>query len=197
MTRPDKLHPSFLHDFYLIHRKFWRIFGGEFRIFDRSGNLVLFSEQAAFRLREDFRVYPDERQSTELLSIKTEQIIDFAATFKVHDGATGQLIGSLKRKALKSVLRDEWIIFDANGMQIGIVAEANLGLALLTRLIGLLPQSFVITARDGTTVAEITQQFNPFVLKNRMTILTPQPDIDRRMIFAAGILLAGIERRRG
>jgi uncharacterized protein YxjI len=197
MTRPDTLHSSFLHDYYLIHRKFWRIFGGEFRVFDRSGNLVLFSEQAAFRLREDFRVYPDERQSKELLSIKTEQIMDFAATFKVHDGATGQLIGSLKRKALKSLVRDEWIIFDANGMQIGVVAEANLGLALLTRLIGLLPQSFVITSRDGTTVAEIKQQFNPFILKNRMTILKPQPDIDRRMIVAAGILLAGIERRQG
>ncbi|MEX1274742.1 MAG: LURP-one-related family protein [Bacteroidota bacterium] len=197
MTRPDTPHPSFLHDYYLIHRKFWKLFGGEFRVFDRTGNLVLFSEQAAFRLREDFRVYPDERQSKELLSIKTEQIMDFAATFKVHDGATGQLIGSLKRKALKSLVRDEWIIFDANGMQIGMVAEANLGLALLTRLIGLLPQSFVITSRNGTTVAEIKQQFNPFILKNRMTILKPQPDIDRRMIVAAGILLAGIERRQG
>lgn len=158
---------------------------------------MFFSEQAAFRLREDFRVYPDESQSEELLSIKTEQIIDLGATFKVHDGPTGELVGSLKRKALKSLVRDEWIIFDATGMEIGLVAEENVVLALLSRLIGLIPQSFVITSHGGTKVAEIRQLFNPFILKNQLTIADPKPLIDRRLIVATVILLAGIERRQG
>ncbi len=197
MTQSVRLHPSFLHDHYLVRRKFWRVFGGEFRVFDRSGALVFFSEQAAFRLREDFRVYPDESQSEELLSIKTEQIIDLGATFKVHDGPTGELVGSLKRKALKSLVRDEWMIFDASGMEIGLVAEENLVLALLSRLIGLIPQSFVISSHGGTKVAEIRQLFNPFILKNQLTIADPTPLIDRRLIVATVILLAGIERRQG
>lgn len=197
MNRPVSLHVSFLLDEYLVQRKFWRIFGGEFRVFDKNGTLVLFSEQAAFRLREDFRVYTDESQSTELLAIKTEQILEFGATFTVHDGTTGQQVGSLKRKALKSLVKDEWIIFDVAGSQIGMVAEANLTLALLSRLIGLIPQSYVITGRNSNTIARIQQHFNPFILKNRLTLVVPEPDIDRRLLIAAVILLAGIERRQG
>ena len=49
---------------------------------------------------------------------------------------------------------------------------------------------------DGRKIAEVTQHFNPFVLKYSMTILPPEPPIDRRLLIAAGILLAGIERRQ-
>jgi hypothetical protein len=49
---------------------------------------------------------------------------------------------------------------------------------------------------DGREIAEIRQHFNPFVLKYTMEIFEPQLAIDRRLLVAAGILLAAIEGRQ-
>ena len=43
----------------------------------------------------------------ELLSIQARQIIDFSAAYDVYDGSTGSKVGALKRKGMKSILRDE------------------------------------------------------------------------------------------
>ncbi len=40
------------------------------------------------------------------------------------------------------------------------------------------------------------QHFNPFALKYTMTIIDERPSVDPRLLIAAGILLAGIERRQ-
>ena len=44
------------HDTYVIRRKFLKLFGNEFRVFDPAGSQVLFSRQKAFKLREDMPV---------------------------------------------------------------------------------------------------------------------------------------------
>ena len=103
-------HPAFTRRQYLIRRKVFKLFGGAFHVYDESGNLVLFSKQKAFKIREDFRIYSDESQAQELLSIKTPNIIDFSATYYVRDASAGEEVGAIKRKGLKSLFKDEWII---------------------------------------------------------------------------------------
>ena len=46
-------------DFY-IRRKVLKIFGGSFHVYDARDNLVFFSSQKAFKLKEDIRVFSDE-----------------------------------------------------------------------------------------------------------------------------------------
>jgi len=87
---------AFTFDRYLLKRQVFAL-TGKFRFFDPNGQLVLFSEQKMFRLREDIRVYSDETKSREVLMIKARQIIDFSAAFDVVDSATGQKIGALRR----------------------------------------------------------------------------------------------------
>ena len=94
---------AFTFDRYLLKRQVFAL-TGKFRFFDPNGQLVLFSEQKMFRLREDIRVYSDETKSREVLMIKARQIIDFSAAFDVVDSATGQKIGALRRKGMASLL---------------------------------------------------------------------------------------------
>ena len=49
-------------DFY-IRRKVLKIFGGSFHVYDSRDNLVFFSSQKAFKLKEDIRVFSDESMS--------------------------------------------------------------------------------------------------------------------------------------
>ena len=109
------LHPAFQEDHYLFRRKVFKLFGGAFHVYDEQGRVVLYSKQKAFRLKEDFRVYADERQLDELLVIKTPQILDIGATYHVEDAARGEQVGALRRKALKSILYDSWVYLGPDG----------------------------------------------------------------------------------
>jgi hypothetical protein len=68
--------------------------------------------------------------------------------------------------------------------------------AILSRLFKLIPQTYIVLA-NNRKIAEIKRHFNPFVLKYSMTIRDTGSPIDRRLLIATGILLAGIEGRQG
>ena len=189
----------FSHPTYLIRRKFFKIFGASFQIYDANGQVVLYSKQQAFKLREDIRVYADEAATQEVLSIKTRSILDFGAAYDVVDSTSGEKVGALKRKGLKSLLKDEWIFMDANDRDLGLIQEDNPLLATARRFVpygDFIPQKFVGTV-DGQPVCEFRQHFNPIVQKITMDF-TPdaQGRLDRRLGIAAGILLCAIEQRQ-
>jgi uncharacterized protein YxjI len=187
---------AFTFDRYLLKRQVFAL-TGKFRFFDPNGQLVLFSEQKMFRLREDIRVYSDETKSREVLMIKARQIIDFSAAFDVVDSATGQKIGALRRKGMASLLRDEWDILDAGDQPLGKLFEDSMGLALLRRfLTGLIPQNYDITLGQER-VADLKQPFNPFMYQMQIDFsMDTSRRLDRRLGLAAAILVAAIEGRQ-
>lgn len=197
MPSAKQLHPAFQHSKYLIRRKVFKLAGAAFHVYDDMGDLLLYSKQKAFRLREDFRVYSAEPGMQELLTIKTSQVLDIGATYNVQDATTGEIIGAIRRKGLKSILKDEWTYLTPEGQEIGKLTEKSMSGAVLSRLVNLVPQNYVVVAADGREVAEIKQHFNPVVLKYEMRIVDPGSSIDPRILISSGILLAGIERRQG
>jgi uncharacterized protein YxjI len=174
----------------------FKLFGGAFHAYDENGILLLYSKQKAFKLKEDFRIYTDERQVEELLTIKTPQILDIGATYNVQDATTGEPVGAIRRRGIKSIFKDEWIFLSNEATEIGKLKERSVLGAIASRFINLIPQTYVISSADGRTLAEIKQHFNPFVLKYSMTILEPEGPIDRRLLISSGILLAAIEQRQ-
>lgn len=191
------MHTAFLHNTYLLRRQVFAL-AGKFRVYDPSENLVLFSEQKMFRLREDIRIYSDESKTQEVLTIKARQIIDFSAAYDVMDSMTGEKVGTLRRKGWRSMLRDEWEVLDANDQPRGMLFEDSMQLALLRRLLlgSLLPQNYDMTLGE-TRVADLRQRFNLFryELDLDFTMDTTR-QLDRRLGIAAGILLATVEGRQ-
>lgn len=190
------MNPAFQHNRYLLKRQAFAL-AGKFRFFDPSGKLVLFSEQKMFKLREDIRVYSDESKTQEVLTIKARQIMDFSAAYDVVDSATGQKVGALRRKGLKSILRDEWEILDVSDNVIGKLFEDSMLLALVRRFLSnLVPQNYDITM--GTDrVADLKQNFNPFAYQLNVDFsMDISQKLDRRVGLAAGILLAAVEGRQ-
>ncbi|NTW12936.1 MAG: hypothetical protein HGA30_06460 [Anaerolineales bacterium] len=182
---------------YLLQRQVFAL-TGKFRVHDPSGNLVMFSEQKMFKLREDIRVYSDESKTQEVLSIKARQIIDFSAAYDVVDTAYNQKVGTLRRKGWSSMLRDEWQVLDANDNQIGVMFEDSMGMALLRRFLlgSWLPQNYDITLGE-TRVADLKQNFNLFRYELNLDFtMDPSQRLDRRLGIAAGILLAAVEGRQ-
>lgn len=192
-------HPSassyFSENRYVIRRKVFKFLGGAFHIYDESGQVVAYSKLAAFRLREDVRLYTGEDMAQEILRIGARQILDIGATYDVVDSATGTPVGALRRRGLKSIVRDEWAILDAEGREIGKIVEDSMIMALFRRFItALIPQTFECEV-NGATACRFHQNFNPFVLKVNVTF-EPASDGYRPLLMAAGLLLCAIEGRQ-
>ena len=189
---------QFEHQRYFAKKKFWKLFGGEIRIYDESrSNLLFFVKQKAFKLKEDVTVYSDEGKATEILRIKARSIIDFSAAYDITDSTTGQKVGALRRKGFSSILRDAWEILDASDQVIGRVTEDSMLLAILRRFLSnLIPQAFVIEV-GGQPVAHFKQTFNPFVPQFVVDFgADVSRRLDRRLGIGAVILLQVIEGRQ-
>lgn len=186
----------FGHNDYVVRRKVFKIFGGAFHIYDPSGQVVFYSKQKAFKLREDIRVYSDETMTEELLLIKARQIIDFAACYDVFDQHDGSKVGALKRKGFSSIIRDKWILMDAGDNEIGVVEEDSVGMAILRRFLKFLPQHY--NAKIGEIpVCQYKRRMNPFVHKLDIHFdPNTTAAFDRRLGLAAAILLVAIEGRQ-
>jgi uncharacterized protein YxjI len=193
----ETMNPIFQHPNYLLKRQAIAL-TGKFRVYDPLGNLVMFSEQKMFRLREDIRVYSDENKTQEVLSIKARQIMDFSAAYDVIDAAYNQKVGALRRKGLSSILRDEWQVLDVNDNVVGSLFEDSVALALLRRLLlgSWLPQNYDMTFGE-TRVADLRQNFNPFRYELNLDFSMDMGRLlDRRLGIAAGILLAAVEGKQ-
>ncbi|PKL32836.1 MAG: hypothetical protein CVV45_10620 [Spirochaetae bacterium HGW-Spirochaetae-10] len=183
---------------YFARKKFWKLFGGEIRIFDgEQKELLFFVKQKAFKLKEDIRVFSDESASKELLHIGARSVIDFSASYDVTDATTNQRVGTIRRKGLKSLLRDSWELLDAQEQVIGSVTEDSMVMALFRRFVSaLVPQSFHIQVGDAI-VGALKQTFNPFVPTFRIDFSMDQAGkLDRRLGIATVVLLQIIEGKQ-
>jgi len=189
--------PIFQSDHFLLKRQVLAL-TGKFRLFNPQGQLVMYSQQKMFKLREDIRIYSDEMKTRELLYIQARQILDFSAAYDIIDSQSGIKIGVLRRKGFKSIVQDEWQVLDATDQEIGILHEDSLAQAMLRRLLlgTLLPQNYDLLLGD-TRVADLRQRFN--LIRYELDIdcsMDTARRLDRRLAIAAGILLATVEGKQ-
>jgi len=205
----------FEYQTYQIRKKFFKIFGGAFHIYDPTGQVAFYSRLKAFKLKEDIRLYTGEDMQTEVLVIRARQVLDIAATYDVVDSATNEKVGALRRKALKSMVKDEWVLLDTADRAIGLIKEDSIMLALARRLLtNLIPQKF-IGEINGIQVFTMKQRFNPLILKIDIDFsqgearqsdsgwqsasdrqIASDQRIDKRLGIAAAVLFCAIEGRQ-
>lgn len=192
-----ELDKAFNENYYLFRRKVFKIFGGAFHVYNKDGELMFYSKQKAFKLREDITIYSDDTMRRPLLLIKTPNIIDFSARYAIMDATDkNKVVGSVQRRGFRSIIRDEWTFFSRSGEEVGKLREKSIFSALVSRYLNLIPQTYKIFDLNENEVAQVKQHFNPFVFKNSMFIHEKDPAIDRRLLVAAGILLLAIEGRQ-
>lgn len=190
-------HSAFSYSNYLLKRQVLAL-TGKLRLYNPTGDLVLYCQQKMFRLREDIRAFADESQSVELLYIQARQIIDFSAAYDVIDSQSASRVGVLRRRGWKSLLRDEWEVLDAAEQPVGILQEDNPTRALVRRfLLGAwLPQDYDLMVGEQRA-ADLRQRFNLFRYEMDLDFNQPAAArLDRRLGIAAAILLGIIEGRQ-
>ena len=129
--------------------------------------------------------------------IRTNSIFDIAGTYDVFDPIANETVGAIKRKGLKSLLKDEWLILDAQGNEIAKVVEDSMLKAIVRRVIEaatlVIPSAYHVEV-GGETAAVFKQDFNPFIRKFKLDFSQDVNNrLDPRLGIAAAILLCAIE----
>ena len=181
---------------YVARRNFFNFLGITCRILDGAGGLLFYIKMKAFKLKEDITIYRDESRSDAVLNIKARQMMDISATYDITDVATGAKVGACRRKGLKSILKDEWEILDADDGLLGHAKEDSMLLAMIRRFLSnLIPQTFLIDAL-GDQIGKLKGTWNPFLVKYDCDYSGNNGQIDPRILLGMTVLLLTIEGKQ-
>lgn len=181
----------------ILKRKLLKMVGAQFHVHDAaSGEEIGLAVQKGFKLKEDIRISFGGREEIAILARK---VMDFSGVYDVVDLVTpGQpRLAVLRRKGLKSFVRDEWEILDAEERPIGTATEDNLFLGLIRRFVTeLVPQNYDVIV-GGQPVVDLKQGFNPLAYHLTVSFLVPPDAFDRRVGLAIAVALAALEGKQG
>jgi uncharacterized protein YxjI len=176
---------------YTIKRKFWSFLERVFRVFTADGQLIMYVQHPVLKLREEFQVYADEAKTRPLLLVKSKQAIAINFSYEVTDAQTGQMLGAVQKKGLKSIIRDKFIILDPAGQEIGTAEEQ--GASIMRRIFRFLPGHHAIFV-GGNKVASIDQKFRFFTKEFNVEMQPSQ--LDPRFVLAVALLALMADARR-
>ena len=180
---------------YLIREKFLKIFGNKFHIMDKHDQLYGFCEQKRFRIKEDIRLYDDENKNNEWLVIKQRNIVDAWGGFDILDPKEGVLLGTVRRKFWKSLLRTKWQVLDAEGNDIGMLLEDSMAQAIARRVfLGILPKKYALHTMGNDNPITMRQKFNPIIRKLIVNI-PPENNFNRKFIAGLAIVISALDGR--
>ena len=163
---------------------------------------VAFVRQKKLAIKEDIRFYADESQTEELFRIKARALMEFGGRYDVTTPA-GEKVGILGKVFGKSLLRSTWSIMDANEQELAIAKERSVPIALLRRLVDVVPYGdfvpipfhFTIDADGGGHLGDLNRRFGVRDTYDLDLTGDTARTIDRRLAIALGIALDALQSR--
>lgn len=157
-----------------------------------NGQPVAFVKQKRLALKEEIAFHGDDQESAELFRVKARKVMDLGGSYDVATPA-GERIGTLEKVFGASLLRSTWRLLDGDGQELARVRERSLPVAVLRRIIDLIPYGelvpivfhFTIDAPDRH-LGDFTRQWG---VRDAYT-LDLSPDQERRIDRRLGVALA-------
>lgn len=168
-----------------------------------EGHPLLYVKQKKLKIREDirFRLSPDADEH--LFQIKSKSVFEFRGRHEVLD-SSGAVIGMLEKDFGRSLLRSHWHVRDAAGTEILEAHEASWVIALVRRVVGLLPEwlaplawlPFNFTLRtEGREAGSYKRILGTFRDRYVLEIGPELASSDRRLLVAFAVGLDALQDR--
>lgn len=183
----------FAYQQYVIKRPFLSLLGRRYHVYAPDGSPVVFLKHPLMKLRGEFTIYTDESETVPILLVRARNVVALNMAHDVFDPNTGEKLGSIRSRGLKSIFRDVWDILDVNDQPIGLIEET--GLAMLRRFIKFLPGSHKIELH-GQLVATLRQKFRFFIKEELLDLSPGGKALDHRFAVACALLVLMKESAR-
>lgn len=169
---------------YTIKRPFLTMFGRKFHIFGPDGRQVMYVKHKILTFKDEWNIYTDESESSALIRVKARQAIGLNIVTDVFDAHSGEKVGAVRNKGLKSIVRDTWEVLDNGDNVVGSFGEDSN--ALLRRFIPILLGHWHMEMGGGT-VAKVDQVFR-FFTKEFGLAITDSNKVDPRLAVGCAML---------
>jgi uncharacterized protein YxjI len=185
--------PAFSHTTYKVTRPWLSFLGRKFYVYAPDGALTAYVKKPVFKLKQEFTIFADEQETRPILTVRQRQLIGLNIAHDVFDSASGQKVGTIRHKGLKSIIRDEWELLDAGDQVVGLMQED--GAALLRRFFPILTGKWHVEL-GGQPVARVNQLFKFFAKEFTVDLSESQGRIDPRFAIACALFALFAEAGR-
>jgi uncharacterized protein YxjI len=175
-----------------VRRPFWQWFHRKFEVLAPDGQTVAFVLHPILKLREEFTIYADRAQTEPLLHVKVRKLMTLNHCYDVFASQGGARLGSLRKRGVRSLVRDMWDVLDEHEAPVGVLMEE--GWSFVRRMMPLLLAKYRLEI-GGDPVARIRQRFRCFVKEFDLE-LTSSDRIEPRFAIACCLLALMAESRR-
>lgn len=176
------------------------------KVSDASGQVVLYTKQKAFKLKEAVTVFADVEQTRPLYTINADRVLDFNAKYNIAD-TTGRSLGAVARKGRKSLWRAQYEVMDG-GSQPMTIQEENGWVKVGDALFGEIPvlgifsgyvfnPSYLLTNAAGAPLMRLSKQPAFMEGKFRVEKLAEMSAPDETRAVLSFLMMILLERRRG
>ena len=175
---------------------------------DASGNLVLYTKQKLFKLKEAVTVFADAEQTRPLFTIRADRVLDFNAKYNISD-PLGRHVGVVARKGRRSIWRAHYEVYGPAGDGPAMtIREENGWVKVADAVFGGLPfvgilsgyvfnPSYVLTNAAGAAVMRLTKQPAFFEGRFRLERLAPAGPDEEALAVVSFLMMVLLERQRG
>ena len=177
---------------FKVTRPFFSFLGRKFHVYGPDGQMVAFVKHPVFKLRQEITIYTDQTEQVPLLHVKARQLIGLNICNDVFD-PSGVKVGTIRKRGLKSIVRDTWDLLDHNDQPVGLMEEV--GASILRRFIPLLLGKWKVEL-GGQEVARVEQVFRFFAKEFTLDLSMAQNRIDPRFAIACAVFALMAESAR-
>jgi len=179
----------------------------DFTATDASGKTIFFVREKLFKLRDHINVYRDESKKEILYDLVSNKIIDFQQTFTITN-AQKQIVGKVRKKTVRSVIKATYHLQDAEGNHIYTIKERNASVRILDFIFDelvpvagelsgyILNPKYVVTDLDGNELMEMRKKRSFWERKFQVQKLKKEPFNEEQVILSL-VLMIIQQRDRG
>lgn len=180
----------------------------DFTITDRNGGSVGYVRAKLFRLKEDVIVYDSTQKTKELYRIKADRWLDFNVVFTITDAQTGQVLGKMARKGMRSIWKASYTIMDAAGTPVFTLQEDNAWTKFFDAALGEIPVLGILTGylfnpsysaknQGGQDYFKLKKMPSFFGRKFELNRLVDIDDEAESLVVLSMFMMVLLERQRG
>ena len=177
-------------------------------ILDANNQLLGYAKQKLLKIKEDIRIFSDQSQTTELFSIKADRVIDFSARYNFLESQTGNFLGSIRRRGMRSLWRAHYEIFDSSDQLIMQIKEEKVWVKVVDALVGEIPlvgiftgyflnPTFLVSRVNEAVIAKVRKQPAFFESRFELQQLTTFSSTEEVTLILGVLVMTLLERNRG
>ena len=180
----------------------------QFYVSDKNDRPIAYVKQKLFKLKEDISIFASEQQNKLLYTIKADRIIDFNASYNMQDAQSGQSLGSVKRKGMRSLWKAAYQVHDQNDMPLYFISEESAMTRFLDGIFSELPiiglfsgyvfnPAYQVKDANGNVVMRMKKKPAMWEGVFAMEALTQLPALEQKRLMLSLFMVVVLERTRG